>query len=57
MAFAQLAMHENELLCSCRGGGTGSAAVKELEHKNDPAGPVSWFEFSHSESSTARAET
>ena len=57
MAFAQPAMQENELLCSCRGCVSGSAAVKELVHKNDPAGPVSWFEFSHSESSTARAET
>ena len=57
MTFAQPAMQVNRLLCSCRGCESRSAAVKELVHKNDPAGPVSWFEFSHNESSTARAET
>ena len=50
-------MQESVLLCSCSGCVFGSAAVKELVHKKDPAGPVSWFELSHSESSTARAET
>ena len=50
-------MQESVLLYSCSGCVFGSAAVKELVHKKDPAGPVSWFELSHSESSTARAET
>ncbi len=56
MAFAQSVMQENELFCSCRGCVSGSVLLKELVHKNEPAGPVSRFEFSHSESSTAREE-